>query len=94
MREAVKVTNYRLLPDDRIEVEWVRSLPGHVNQFLLIIDAGCEPDDRAVRIGILNAAWFEHEAGCVLVSRGDLVVTAFRRQRISAGRRESAGGVN
>lgn len=74
MREAVKFTNYRLLPDDRIEVEWVRSLPGHVNQFLLIIDAGCEPDDRAVRIGILNAAWFEHEAGCVLVSRGDLVV--------------------
>lgn len=74
MRESVKFLNYCLMPDDRIEVEWVRSLPAHINQFLLIIDAGCEPDDRAVRFGILRAEWFEHEAGCVLVSQGDLVV--------------------
>ncbi|MDQ3062639.1 MAG: hypothetical protein M3R14_07210 [Acidobacteriota bacterium] len=74
MREAVKFLNYRFLPDDKIAVEWVRSLPSHVDHFLLIIDAGCEPGDREVRVGILRAAWFEHEAGCVLVLRGDLVV--------------------
>ncbi len=74
MREAVKFLNYCLLPDDEIAVEWVRSLPNHINLFLLIIDAGCEPDDRAVRIGILRGAWFGHEAGCILVSRGDLIV--------------------
>jgi hypothetical protein len=74
MYEPVKFLNFGLMPSDEIEVDWVRSLPSHINQFLLIIDAGYEPDDREVRVGILRAAWFGHEAGCVLVSRGDLVI--------------------
>lgn len=88
MREAIKFTDYRLLPDDEIAVEWVRSLPDHLNQFLLIIDAGCEPDDCAVRTGILCAAWFTHEAGCVArCARRFRRGTTLRRQRNGAGQR-------
>ena len=73
MRESVKFLRYGFLPGDKIEVEWVHSLPGQLNLYRLIVDADYEPEDTLVCVGILRAPWLEHEAGCILVARGGLV---------------------
>lgn len=73
MRERDNFLSYGLFPDNKISIEWVRLLPDYLNQFLLIVDAGFEPDDPAVRIGILYSAWLEHQPRCVIITRVGVV---------------------
>lgn len=74
MREAVKFLHYGFISTDEIAMEWLASLPKHLDRGALILAAGYEPDDGDVRLGVLRTAWGDHEAGCLLVSHGRLAV--------------------
>jgi hypothetical protein len=74
MYETIKFIKYEFLSTDDIDIEWIQSLPQHLDNDDIILDAGYDPEDSNIFLGVLLSQWCGHEPGCLLVSNGELTV--------------------